>query len=403
MFDLHLSEEQWAIRETVRDFVSEKLKPAALRPQRLEPFEKPLLMDLLDEASALGLRALTLPEEMGGAGADALTAAIVAEELGAGDPDLALALGETWLLGGLLAGKLMSEEQRQRFLPQFLDDSRYHLGYAGHEPQSEDALGANYHRPSAGPGNLKTRAVRAGNGEWIVNGEKDRVLNAPIAKLFAVEVDTDPALPEGKGVGTLLIPRDAPGLRVSASERASACSPGCCGSLDLRDCRVPADALLAAGAALKAAREAPQVQAIALGVGRAAYEAALDYVKLRVQGGRRLVEHQAIGIKLADMAVRLAAARGLIWHAAWALDHPDARGEHWQGDLPLATAARVYTAEAVYRVAKDAAECFGAMGVMRDMPLQKYVSDALVFLHSGNGNSDAKLRVAEALAGYRRP
>ncbi len=394
VFDLHLSEEQLAIRETVRDFVTEKLKPAALRPERLEPFERPLLMDLLDEASALGLRSLLLPEEMGGAGADALTACIVAEELGAGDPDLAAALGETWLLCGLLAGKLMTEAQRDRFLPRFLEDPRYHLAFADHEPESDTALGADYHRPAAGNRALKTRAVRAGNGEWIVNGEKDRVLNAPIAKLLAVEV-------EAEGVKTLLIPRDAPGLRVSESGREL----GCCGSVHLSDCRVPADALLgdAAAAALKASREAPQVQAVNLGIGRAAYEAALDYVKLRVQGARRLVEHQAIGTKLAEMAIRLEAARGLIWQAAWALDHPDARAEQRQSDLPLATAARAFTAEAVYRVAKEAAECFGAMGVMRDMPLQRHVHDALQFLHSRNGNSDAKLRIGEALAGYRRP
>ena len=71
-------------------------------------------------------------------------------------------------------------------------------------------------------------------------------------------------------------------------------------------------------------------------------------------------------------------------------------------DLPLTTIAQVFTSEAIYRAAKDAAECFGAMGVMRDMPLQKYIHDAMICLHTSNGNADAKLRIAETLANYRR-
>jgi alkylation response protein AidB-like acyl-CoA dehydrogenase len=143
--------------------------------------------------------------------------------------------------------------------------------------------------------------------------------------------------------------------------------------------------------------------ALNLGIGRAAYEAALDYAQLRVQGGRRIVEHQAIGTKLAEIAIGLETARGAIWRSAWASDHPDARADGSLPGLPLAIIARIVTSEAAFRAAKDAAECFGAMGVMRDMPLQKYVRDALICLHSGDGNADAKLRIAEALARYERP
>ena len=152
-----------------------------------------------------------------------------------------------------------------------------------------------------------------------------------------------------------------------------------------------------------AARDPPQAPALNLGIGRAAYEAALDYAQLRVQGGRRIIEHQAIGNKLAEVAVRLEVARAAIWQAAWACDHPEAFADRSLPDLPLARIAKVFASEAIYHATKDAAECFGAMGVMRDMPLQKYVHDALVCLHSGTSNSDAKLRIAEALAGYRRP
>ena len=121
------------------------------------------------------------------------------------------------------------------------------------------------------------------------------------------------------------------------------------------------------------------------------------------RAGVRIIEHQAIGAKLAEIAVRLEVARAAIWQAAWASDHPDAVAERSLPDLPLTTIAGVFAAEAIYRAVKDAAECFGAMGVMRDMPLQKYVHDARVCLHSGAGASEAKLRIAEALARYRRP
>ena len=112
----------------------------------------------------------------------------------------------------------------------------------------------------------------------------------------------------------------------------------------------------------------------------------------------RIIEHQAIGTKLADIAIRLEVARNAIWKAAWAQDHPDALADRSLADLPLATIAQVFTAEAVLAAAKDAAECFGAMGVMRDMPLQKYVQDALHLPALRRRRGDAKLRIAEALA-----
>jgi alkylation response protein AidB-like acyl-CoA dehydrogenase len=146
----------------------------------------------------------------------------------------------------------------------------------------------------------------------------------------------------------------------------------------------------------------PLRQAMNIGVGLAAYEAALDYAKLRVQGGRRIIEHQAIGTLLAECAISIQVTRSAVWQAAWASDHPEAIEDRSLDDLPLQAIAEVHTAEAMHRVALDAADVFGAMGVMRDMPLTKYVRDALIFLHSGNGMADTKLRIAEAIAGHQR-
>jgi alkylation response protein AidB-like acyl-CoA dehydrogenase len=142
--------------------------------------------------------------------------------------------------------------------------------------------------------------------------------------------------------------------------------------------------------------------AINVGVARAAYEAAVDYAKMRWQGGRYIVEHQAIGMKLADVAVQIEAARALAWKAAWLADHPQAIGDRSVSDLPWPVVARSFAAEALHRATLESAECFGAMGVMRDMPLQKYVHDTLVLRHSVDSDLAAPLVVAEAVAGFER-
>jgi alkylation response protein AidB-like acyl-CoA dehydrogenase len=397
MYSLQLSAEQLAIRDTIRDFVAREVRPRALEPWRLEARERPLLMDVLDQASQMGLRTLSLSEDAGGAGADNLTCCIVTEELAAGDPDIAAVLAQTAALAHELFDLRMTAEQRGRFLPAFLADDRCHLAFAEHEPDDDVALGINYHRPFAPRSGLKTTAVRSGN-DWLLNGFKDCVGNAPIAKLFAVAASI------GTGeVGTLLVPRDTPGLIVTEGGQDLRWRHGACGEATFSECRLPAENLLGPAPGVEAGRRVPQHAALALGIGRAAYEAALDYAQLRVQGGRRIVEHQAIGAKLADIAVRLEVARGAIRQAAWASDHPEAVADGSLADLPHAEIVRVFAPEAIYRAVKDAAECFGAMGVMRDMPLQKYLHDALVCLHAGSGGSEARLAIAEALAGYRRP
>src|SRR5262245_38080172 len=400
MYSLHLSPEQLEIRDTVRDFVAQEVVPAALVPARLEARVRPLLLDVLDKASQMGLRTLALSEQMGGAGADHLTCCIVTEELAVGDPDVAAVLAQTSTLAHELFDRAMTDEQRGRFLPAFLADDRYHLAIAEHEPDRDATLGINYHRPQAGDASFKTTAARSGD-TWTINGVKDRVANAPLAGLFAVQVNT------GGTVSTLLVPRGTSGLTVTDIAANERWHHGAYGAVTFKDCRVPAENLLGSeGRSPLAAgsdRGIPQDQALNLGIGRAAYEAALEYAQLRVQGGRPIIEHQAIGGKLAEVLVRLEVARAAIWQAAWASDHPDAIADRSLPDLPLTIIAEAFVSETIYHATKDAAECFGAMGVMKDMPLQKYVHDALVCLHSGAGKSEATLRIAEALSGYRRP
>jgi alkylation response protein AidB-like acyl-CoA dehydrogenase len=400
MYNLQLSEEQLAIRDTVRDFVAAEITPVALQPARLEPFDPPLLLDLIETAGALGLRTLALDEADGGAGADTLTRCLVAEELAAGDVDVASVLTETAALGGLLFGQMMSADQRAQHLPAFVDDSAYHLALAAQEAGTDSGLGTAYHRPRdvVSPGTT----VVADGDDWVINGSKTRIANAPVAKMFVVTAASD------AGTVALLVPHDAPGLSVAETPRDGGWYHGAMGDVTLQDCRVAAASLLTGGnqdvsslddcGSILAGR--PEGQAINLGVARAAFDAALDYAKLRIQGGRPIIEHQSIGSMLANIAGSLELVRGAVWRAAWDMDNPQARADGSLANIPHALISQVAAADMLYRAAKDAAECFGAMGVMRDMPMQKYIHDTRLFRHSGNGATDARLRLAEALAGH---
>ncbi|MGH6725196.1 MAG: acyl-CoA dehydrogenase family protein [Pseudolabrys sp.] len=402
MYNLQLSPEQLEIRDTVRDFVTREIKPLALKADRIDVGDRSLLTDLLDQASQMGLRSLALSEERGGAGVDALTSCIVTEELAAGDADIAAVLSETSRLAHLLFDRCMNNAQRDTLLPKFLAGDRYHLAIAAREPETDTRLGVNYHRPAGGgEAPVRTAAVKSG-GDFIVNGVKDCVANAPVAGLFAVLV----AIPGRPHPSVLLVPADTAGVTLRAHKNAW--QHGVCAEVVFKDAKVPAANLLGDDAAAlftgtdAPGRGVPLPQALNLGIGRAAYEAALDYARLRVQGGRPLIEHQAIANKLAETAIRLEVARNAVWQAAWASDHPEAVADRSMPDLPLQTMAQVFTSESVMKAAKDCAEIFGAMGVMRDMPLAKYIHDARVCQHSGDGNTEAKLRIAEELAGYRR-
>jgi alkylation response protein AidB-like acyl-CoA dehydrogenase len=409
MYDLRLSPEQMEICATIRDFVAREVKPVVSSPRHLQQPVRRIPLELLDKASQLGLRTLALSEELGGTGADVVTSCMVLEELAAGDVDLAVTFAHTSALGHALFDGAMAPAQRERYLERFLTEDRFHLSYVGREPDAE--IGWGYHRPAPVESDFATSAVRHSDGSWIINGTARFVPNAHIAKLIAVQARTD--MSDGSGYITLLVPSDLPGLTIRGCEDIERL-PGADGFPDLlwyhglrgevtfRQCRVPADHMLKGTMDGCLRDESPQMGAINLGIGRAAYEAALDYAKLRVQGGRRIIEHQAIGTILANVAIKLEAARGLVWKAAWAADNPEVIEANGRPQLPFQYVAKAFTSEAVHEAALDSAECFGAMGVMRDMPLQKHVHDALVFIHGGTSNSIARFRVAEAVAGYQR-
>src|SRR5262249_36887245 len=195
------------------DFVESEVKPAALHPDRLQPFEKPLLADALDKAAQLGIRTLALSEEAGGTGADTLTSCIVMEEIAAGDVDIAVVLATTSTLGHILFDRLMTPDQRSPFLSKFTGDDNYHLALAARAAQA--GIAWTYPRRAGGEGGGGPAALKQSNGDWVVNGTVAMVANAPLAQLFAVQVRTDPKKTGMNGVSTLLVPRGTSGLTVA--------------------------------------------------------------------------------------------------------------------------------------------------------------------------------------------
>ncbi|MCC7104320.1 MAG: acyl-CoA dehydrogenase family protein [Chloroflexi bacterium] len=406
MFDPRLTEEQQAMRQLAKDFADREIKPVAIERDRLEDPEARVSFDVLRKASELGLRLLQLSPAKGGGGADALTCCIVTEELAVGDVGIASTLDQTSTWSHVWFDRAFNPEQVERFLPMVVNDHNCHLGFGGHEPDTD--LGWSYYNELAPNTGYKTTAVRDGD-EWVVNGVKNYITNGSIAKLLCVQVRTDQTKLGAAGVSTLILPGNSSGFTRKEHDKVGR-RLGANGQLFFDNVRVPASNLvgsvgrspLGAGDGTAFGRGAPRFQAMNLGIGRAAYEAALDYVRQRVQGGRPVIEHQAVGLVLADLAINLEVARSMIWKAAWASDHPEAYESGDLPQLPLQTIAKVFTSETVHRVTVKAMELFGGAGIMREMPGQKYVRDALIFLHSEYTADVARLRIAEQVTGYKR-
>ena len=400
MFNMHLTPEQVEFQDMLQNFVSNEIKPKSIKSDRLQPFDKPLMAELVDQASELGLRSLSLSEEAGGVGADLLTSCIILEELAVGDVDIAITLGQTALLSGLLFDKWMTQDQHNCYISDFLTDPSFQLAYAGHDPDA--SLGWSYHKKPQEE-NYNNLLVIKQSDNWLLNGSVDFITNAPIASLFIV-----PAWFESQII-FIIISRDTPGLKVgeairTTGENQTRWHHGTMSIVEFSDCRIPLQNQINCADSGRdfGVRNSIQRAAINLGIGRVAFETAIEYTKIRRQGGVNIIEHQAIGKMIADMAIKLEHARAMIWKAAWLIDNPSKITGGSMPRLPLHTIASSFTAEAIHEVTQLAADCFGAMAVMRDMPLQKYVEDAFIFLNSDTNDLSTKLRITEAIIEYQR-
>ncbi|MBI3024990.1 MAG: acyl-CoA dehydrogenase family protein [Candidatus Tectomicrobia bacterium] len=384
--EFKLTERQLALQRMAREFARKEIRPVARElDRRPNPMDRSPV-EVLDKASRIGLLTLGLAEAWGGGGADMVTLCIVGEELGWGDLGTSVILEQDWKLSRIFE-TLMTEEQKRSFLRAFAEDHRYHFSIAGSEPDSGSDNLIPYDAPGVG---LRTTAVRKGD-RWVINGMKHFIFNAGLSKLYMVNTRTDPAAGVSRGTTFFLVTPDLDGFSYGRYHDKMGMRLGPNRELIFRDMELPdANRVGEVNGAYAARRKirGSNIEAVSpcLGVARAAYEDAIEYARNRVQGGRPIIEHQAVGFLLCDCFIQLEAARRLLHYAAWTAENPDIY------DSKLAFMTKAHMGEVCFEVARKALEVWGGMGYMTEAPMEKYLRDVTAFLHSEATNQVMRIR-----------
>src|SRR2546425_12115819 len=328
MSDRRLSEEQRLMRQSCRDFVDDVVIPFIRgnwqREWNMVP-EQRLPPEILEGADKIGIRTLGLPEEFGGVELDkaseVTTFALIAEEIARGDSGLSDKLVQVWKVSVLLRN-LAPRHLQEFWFPRIVADPQFLLAHCLTEPRGASDRWLPYNVPEAA---MQTRAVKQGK-DWVINGRKQFISNGYDAGLYVVYANTNPKVGMLQGTSSFLVPRDTPGLTVARCNETMGCRFMNNGELVFEDMQVPDDHLLVENDALGKAgvyfRPGKIIQAAKnLGVGVHAFEAAAEYAQNYVQGGRVLIKHQAVALRLAEMATPIEAGRALLEAAAQAGAH----------------------------------------------------------------------------------
>jgi alkylation response protein AidB-like acyl-CoA dehydrogenase len=349
-----LTEEQRALQALAHEFAERELRPIAGAADAADAFPP----GLLERAASLGLTSHSIPREYGGGGSDAVTAAVVGEELSWGCAGLAATVGATMFPVRPLL-RFGTDGQRRRYLPMLASEEGCLAAIAFTEPQAGSdlqAIGAT---------------ARADGAEFVLSGEKCYITNGGIAALTIVFAKLDDE------ITAFLVEGSDPGVVAGRKEAKLGLRASYTGSLILDDARIPADRLLGEpGGGFLVAMDffeasRPQVAASAVGVARAAFEYAAEYARSREAFGKPLTSKQAVAFKLADMAMEIEAARLLTWRACAALDAGEDAGL-------LGSYAKASAADAAMRATTDAVGILGGAGIMDDHPVEKWFRDAKV-------------------------
>ncbi len=381
MHDLELSEDQRMIRDMARDFARREIAPHA------QAWEKAGWIDdaLVAQMGELGLLGMVVPEEWGGSYIDYVAYALAVEEISAGDGATGALMSIHNSVGCGPVLNYGSQAQKDEWLAE-LASGRAIGCFALTEPQA----GSEAH-------NLRTRAELV-DGQWVLNGSKQFCSNAKRAKLAIVFAVTDPELGK-KGLSAFLVPTDTPGFAVERSEHKMGIRASDTCAVSLSDCRIPEANLLGErGKGLAIALSNLEggrigIGAQALGIARAAFEAALLYARERVQFGKPIAEHQSIANMLADMQTQLNAARLLILHAA----------RLKSAGLPClseASQAKLFASEMAERVCSQAVQIHGGYGYLEDYPVERYYRDARITQIYEGSSEIQRLLIARELANY---
>jgi butyryl-CoA dehydrogenase len=377
---MRLSEEQSLIRDTVRAFAQRELAPNAARWDREHHFPREALHGL----GALGALGVVVPEAWGGAGLDYVSLAVALEEIAAGDgaTSTIVSVQNSVVCGPLNA--FGTDAQKERYLKPLARGERFGC-FCLTEPQVGSDAGA-----------IATRAERLGD-DWVLNGVKQFITtgkNADVAIVFAV---TDKARGK-KGISGFIVDTATPGFVVARVEEKLGQRASDTAQILFESCRVPASNLLGgerdgyriALSNLEGGRIGIASQAV--GMARAAFEAALAFARERIAFGKPITEHQAINFKFADMATQIEAARQLVWHAAALRD----AGEPC---LKEASMAKLFASEMAERVCSDAIQIHGGYGYVADFPVERIYRDVRVCQIYEGTSEIQRLVIGRALAG----
>jgi alkylation response protein AidB-like acyl-CoA dehydrogenase len=393
-----LSEEQILMRQSCRAFVDDIVLPFIRENWKTEwsmvPEER-LPRRILDEAEKIGIRTLGVPEEFGGVelekGTEVSTFAMISEEIARGDSGLADKLVQNWKVSVLLR-QLAPRHLQEKWFTRLVEDPTFLMAHCLTEPRGASDRWLPYNVPEAA---MQTKGVKV-DGGWVINGRKQFISNGYDAGLYVVYANTNPKVGMMQGTSSFLVPRETKGFTVARCNETLGCRFMNNGEMVFEDMFVPDDHLLAKDDAMGKAgvyfRPGKIIQAAKnLGVGVRAFEATADYVQNYVQGGRILIKHQAVALRLADMATRIEAVRALLERAAKAVDDdsPDAE--------KLVNMAKMFASEEIMKVAQHAVELHGGNGIMLDFGIEKVLRDAVIFLHMDATVDISKFKIVKTM------
>ena len=376
--DFALNEDERELQSLARDFARREIVPVAAEYDQRAVFPQAVV----EKARALQLMNVGIPVQYEGSGLGAVAVALVAEELAWGCAGIAAAilLNDLVALPLLLAG---TERQRSKYLAAL---ARGHGSYALTEPDAGSDAGA-----------ISASAVATGDG-YRLTGRKTWISHAPEASFFVVFAKTDPSAGH-RGISAFLVDRDLPGVKVSdplpkMGQRASSAA-----EISFSDVQLPRDALLGAeGEGFSLAmgvfdRSRPMVAAFAVGVAQRALDEAVGYANRRETFGRKIIMHQGIGFKLAEMGMRTEAARLLTRKAAWRVDAGLA-------STVEAAHAKAFAADSAMWAATEAVQVFGGYGYSREFPVEKLMRDAKVLqIYEGTSEIQRTIMVRHMTGG----
>jgi alkylation response protein AidB-like acyl-CoA dehydrogenase len=407
-FSLQLNEEQETLRDWVREFAQNTIRPAGAEWDEKEEFPWPIVK----EAAEIGLYGLESTMSMFLDPTGQLTP-IFLEEIFWGDAGIGMALQGTGLAVSAIFGQ-GTQEQIAEWLPRC-------YGTAS-EPQVAAFCSSE---PNAGSdvSNVRTTAkYDEATGEWVLNGQKSWATNGGISDVHVVIATVDPSL-GSRGHAAFIVPMsEAKGISQGAKVKKHGIRASHTADVNLDDCRVPGSYLLGGkdklDARLAKAREGkrskgnasmatfeasrPAVGAMALGVARAAYDYALDYAKEREQFGRKIIENQAIAFKLANMKTEIDAARLLVQRAAW-LGGATLRGGKPEFPNAEGSMAKYKASEVGVRVTEEAIQILGGNGYTREYPVERFHRDSKIMTIFEGTSEIQQLVIARTISGIRVP